>query len=184
MSRQAWQGRSLPPAQRTAIAMPAPNYHRLRSFTLIEMLVVISIIMVLASLFLVVGVRARQNARAAYCANNMRQIGMALSMRSDQGVSHNWADSIQAMNPHKPLLLCPQGPQDGQTNYGVNQNLLGRASYSSDTASTVLLYESKRAGEDLSGDQRDVDMRHSGMATFVFLDGHVKKLKEMPAFGP
>jgi prepilin-type processing-associated H-X9-DG protein len=140
--------------------------------------------MVLASLVLVVGVRARQNARAAYCANQMRQIGMALSMNVDRGISPDWAGSIQSMNPHKPLLLCPEGPQNGQTNYGVNQNLLGRHADSSDTASTVLLYESKRAGENLEGDQRDVDMRHSGWANFVFLDGHVKKMKEIPSFRP
>lgn len=164
--------------------MPADTSYRLRAFTLIEMLVVISIIMVLASLLLVVGVRARQNARAAYCANQMYQIGIALGMHSDQGIRHNWADSIESMNPHKPLLLCPQGPQDGQTNYGVNENLLGKPAYSADTGQTVLLYESKRAGEDLSGDQRDVDMRHSGWANFVFLDGHVKKMKETPSFGP
>jgi len=148
------------------------------------MLIVISIIMVLASMFLVVGVRARLNARATYCANNMRQIGMALGQQIDHGVSHHWADSIQNMNPHKPLLLCPQGPQDGQTNYGVNQNLIGKPLYSSDTAATVLLYESKRAGDSLSGDRRDVDLRHSGMANFVFLDGHVKKTSEIPSFRP
>jgi prepilin-type processing-associated H-X9-DG protein/prepilin-type N-terminal cleavage/methylation domain-containing protein len=164
--------------------MTMPCQSTRRAFTLIEMLVVISIIMVLASLVLVVGVRARLSARAAYCANSMRQIGLALSQESDRGVSHHWADSIQSDYPHKPLLLCPQGPQDGQTNYGVNQNLLGKPSYSSDTGNTVLLYESKRAGENLSGDWRDVDMRHSGWANFVFLDGHAKKLREIPPFGP
>jgi prepilin-type N-terminal cleavage/methylation domain-containing protein/prepilin-type processing-associated H-X9-DG protein len=164
------------------MAIPRPDGRR--AFTLIEILVVIAIIAVLASLVLVVGVRARLSARAAYCANNMRQIGLAIGQASDRGVSHDWADSVQSMYPHKPLLLCPQGPQDGQTNYGINQNLLGRRSYSSDTAETVLLYESKRAGENLSGDQRDVDMRHSGWANFVFLDGHAKRLKQMPPFGP
>lgn len=172
------------PVERSPNLSPVRHCRRCRAFTLIEMLVVISIIVVLISLFLVVGARARQDARAASCANQMRQIGMALSMRSDQGVSRSWADSIQSMNPHKALLLCPQGPQDGQTNYAVNENLLGRAACSSDTASTVLLYESKRAGEDLSGDWRDVDMRHSGWANFVYLDGHVKKLREIPPFGP
>ncbi len=154
------------------------------AFTLIEMLVVISIIMVLASLILVAGFRVRQNARAAYCANNMRQIGMALSSQTDRGLSYNWAGSIQSMTAgNKPLMLCPEGPQDGPTNYGVNQELVGKPVYSSDTAATVMLYESKRAGDSLSGDWRDVDLRHAGMANFVFLDGHVRKMKEIPPFG-
>ncbi len=154
------------------------------AFTLIEILVVITIIMILASLVLVVGVRARLNARAAFCANNMRQIGMALGMKNDRGIPNDWAHSIESWSTHKPLLLCPQGPQDGSTNYAVNQNLIGRATSVSDTGATVLLYESKRAGESLAGDQRDVDMRHSGAANFVFLDGHVVKLREIPSFKP
>ncbi len=154
------------------------------AFTLIEMLVVITIIMILAGIILVVGVRARLNARAAFCANNMRQIGMALGMQTDRGISGDWPHSIQSWSTHKPLLLCPQGPQDGATNYAVNQNLIGRALSVSDTGATVLLYESKRAGENLVGDQRDVDMRHSGAANFVFVDGHVEKLREIPSFKP
>ena len=157
---------------------------RERAFTLIEMLVVISVIVVLMSMLVVTGFRARQNARAVFCANDLRQIGLVLSMQADRGISHNWADSVQHQYPSKQLLLCPEGPQDGQTNYAVNINLLGRPTYSSDTAATVLLYESKRAGESLQGTGKDVDMRHSGWANFVFLDGHVKKLKEIPSFKP
>jgi prepilin-type processing-associated H-X9-DG protein len=88
------------------------------------------------------------------------------------------------MNPHKPLLLCPQGPQDGVTNYGVNEHLVGRSVTALDTGTTVLLYESKRAGDSLVGDESDVDLRHSGAANFVFLDGHVKRMKEPPDFSP
>jgi prepilin-type processing-associated H-X9-DG protein/prepilin-type N-terminal cleavage/methylation domain-containing protein len=154
------------------------------AFTLIELLVVIAIIMILASIVLVVGVRARLNARAAFCANDMRQIGIALGMSADRGIPASWAYSMHHVNPKESILLCPQGPQDGQTNYAVNQFLIGKPLYTADTGATVLLYESKRAGDSLTGDQRDVDLRHSGAANFVFLDGHVVRLKEMPSFAP
>jgi prepilin-type processing-associated H-X9-DG protein len=153
-------------------------------FTLIELLIVISIVMVLAGLILYVGVGARQRARAASCANQMRQIGMALGMAAERGVPRSWAHGASKLNPHKPLLLCPQGPQGGSTNYGVNQHLVGRNLSVSDTGATVLLYESKRAGDSLIGLQRDVDLRHLGAANFVFLDGHVKRMKEIPPFRP
>ena len=154
------------------------------AFTLIEILVVIAIIMVLASIMLVIGVRLRLNARAAGCANNMRQIGLALGMRAEHGISEDWAHSAKNLRPDDPILLCPQGPQDGQTNYAVNQYLIGKPLYVSDTGEVVLLYESKRAGDSLSGDQRDVDLRHSGAANFVYLDGHVERLKQIPPFKP
>jgi len=155
-----------------------------RGFTLIEILVVIAIIVVLAATVFAVGAQSRARARAAVCANQMRQIGMGLGMRAEHGVRRGWADGIRHWNPHLPLLLCPEGPQDGQTNYGVNEYLIGKPAYVRDTGETVLLYESKRAGENLIGDESDVDLRHRGAANFVFLDGHVERLKEIPKFGP
>ncbi len=153
-------------------------------FTLIELLVVIAIVMVLASITLVVGYRARLNARAAFCANNMRQTGMALAMRADRGIPRGWCYIGKALDPDDPILLCPQGPQDGVTNYGLNQYLVGKSLHVRDTGETVLLYESERAGDNLIGDARDVDLRHSGAANFVFLDGHVERLKRTPPFRP
>jgi len=154
------------------------------AFTLIEILVVIALIMILGSIMLVIGVRARLNARAVGCANNMRQIGLALGLHAEHGISEGWAHSAKKLRPDDPILLCPQGPQDGQTNYGVNKYLIGKPLYVSDTGEVVLLYESKRAGDSLTGDYRDVDMRHSGAANFVYLDGHVERLKQIPPFKP
>jgi prepilin-type processing-associated H-X9-DG protein len=154
------------------------------AFTLIEILVVIAIIMVLAGIIFTVGVGSRAKARGATCANQMRQIGMALGMAAERGVPRGWAHRIGRWNPHEPLLLCADGPQDGRTNYGVNKYLVERRVPVSDTGATVLLYESKRAGDSLQGDASDVDLRHLGGANFVFLDGHVKWSKEIPEFKP
>jgi prepilin-type N-terminal cleavage/methylation domain-containing protein/prepilin-type processing-associated H-X9-DG protein len=154
------------------------------AFTLIELLVVIAIITILACITVFIAVRARLNARAAFCANNMRQIGVALAMRADRGIPKNWGHIGKHLEPEDTILLCPQGPQDGQTNYAVNARLVGKPAYVQDTGAALLLYESKRAGTSLIGDARDVDLRHSGAATFVFLDGHAKRMKEIPPFGP
>jgi prepilin-type N-terminal cleavage/methylation domain-containing protein/prepilin-type processing-associated H-X9-DG protein len=48
-----------------------------RGFTLIELLVVIAIIAIIAAILFPVFSRARENARRASCASNMKQIGLA-----------------------------------------------------------------------------------------------------------
>src|SRR4051812_43241892 len=72
--------RGLPEGMLAMLRRPAP-----RGFTLIELLVVIAIIAVLIALLLPAVQAAREAARRAQCANNLKQIGLAL---------HNYESSI------------------------------------------------------------------------------------------
>ncbi len=154
-------------------------------FTLIELLVVIAIIMILAGLLFAAAMNVRAKARATTCLNQMRQVGQALSMVSDTSAPTNWNGAVGRYASGEQILLCPMGPQDGESNYGLNRHVLsGGVARISDTSKIVLLYESQRAGANLTGDELDVDLRHNGGANFVFADGHVKWHRKIPQFKP
>ncbi len=119
------------------------NTHRdLKGFTLVELLVVMSIIGILVALLVPAVFRAREAARRSSCQNNLRQIGMSMHMFADNdpgerfcsGASDfrrdgcmdtwGWVADMVNQNAGKPgELMCSTNPLRGPEKLN---DLLGR----------------------------------------------------------
>lgn len=88
-----------------------------KAFTLIELLVVIAVIAILAAILFPVFAKSKEQARRTHCANNLRQIGIAVtSYVQDWDEKYPWAYTNEMVNrgysPSLPDLLTPYGPSN------------------------------------------------------------------------
>ena len=92
-------------------ARPRPRSRA--AFTLVELLVVISIIALLIGLLLPALSKARAASRATVCASNLRQIGMAMEGYADDN-SDMYPRSLPLVNPETNKSRSPSTSKSDQ----------------------------------------------------------------------
>ncbi len=122
------------------------GYKQLLTFTIVELLVVITIIMLLFALLLPALLSAREKAQGAYCMNNLKQIGIASYTYAgefdgfampgkfgDTSIDHNYNHWINYMYdqllPQKSVYRCPTLSDEDNFNPAGGDNSIKEASY-------------------------------------------------------
>ncbi|MDP3790418.1 MAG: DUF1559 domain-containing protein [Candidatus Omnitrophota bacterium] len=174
----------------------------LTGFTLLELLVVLVIIGILAALLIPALGKAREGARRVACANNLRQIGIAVHMYLDDhdgffplAAEENFTSIFPYLDDDK-VWHCPSWPESrryGGGDYlpygfnadGLNTWVSGRGWEEAKNISSVRSVSNCIMAADISPEAswtaifRDSNSvyypstRHSGGANVLFVDGHV-----------
>lgn len=177
-----------------------------RGFTLIELLIVIAVIGILASILFTVFKRTRDSAHRTECMSNLKNIGLALIMYSDENDDAFPTDTVGVPNPammslnllypeyisNKKIFNCHSDKNSGTNAVSIVAGVaftLGQCSYGYDRTHLHIADEvsvaiaSDRPPNNPVANPTDNSPNHEGKGqNVVYADGHAEFV-ETPTAG-
>jgi prepilin-type processing-associated H-X9-DG protein/prepilin-type N-terminal cleavage/methylation domain-containing protein len=167
------------------------------AFTLLELLVVITVIALLVAILMPALSAVRERARQIQCVSNLRQIGTALYLYADErggvypeawnaSLSLRWHDELlrylSTVESGKQVLACPTARVEFTNDFNVYKKNQWPAKPAQQYDSQVVLVfdgtQDNIPAADSSNYQNFVTNRHGGaVANYLFGDGHVATLQ-------
>jgi len=152
-----------------------------RGFTLVELLVVITVIGILMAFLLPAVQMARSSARTTQCANNLHQIGLAFhQFIAQKRQAPEVSVLMSGLGPYMEsqtvsMYRCPEVSKPDATSYQANPcvgSLL-------DEAGKIILLDADHCisyeGTDSQEFHDAVAPRHQGVMNVLYYDGHVTR---------
>jgi prepilin-type processing-associated H-X9-DG protein len=143
------------------------------------------IILILAAILFPVFAKAREKARQITCADNMKQIGLALAQYSQDNDSKlplaaTWEKASSTYEMHK--FSCPDVAVG--SGYAYNSTLGNeKITKFSDGSTTVSVFETTKTEPNANDKLTSIVTpgRHSGSNNYLFLDGHIDSSTSPPS---
>jgi prepilin-type N-terminal cleavage/methylation domain-containing protein len=157
---------------------------RKHGFTLLELIVVISIIAILAAILFPVFAQARERARSVSCASNLKQLGLALQLYAPDyrgyfpPAADTFMDPLMPYVKNEMIFVCPSGLSEVWLRLNPSTPSQPYVNGQGHRVVTAYLYEPGHCNDDRATERLlfDSELRHAETGNVMFLGGKIKRI--------